>query len=134
MTTVTGNGAVLRAVATGEKAYGILVDFMAMNAIREGSPIEFVFPPEGVPAVTEPVAIMATARNPDGARAFVDFLLSERGQQLALEQGYLPANPEVGRPAWLPEGVEVTVMPVDIDAVVGRIDGDKERFGALFGG
>lgn len=132
--TVQGNGAVLRSVANGEKPYGILVDFMAMNAKAQGSPVEFVFPPEGVPAVTEPVAIMSTAKNVEGAKRFVDFILSEDGQKLALDMGYLPADASVGRPAWLPEGVEVTVMPVDIQGVAGRIDADKEKFSALFGG
>ena len=38
-TAVRGNGAVLRSVASGEKAYGILVDFMALNAKQKGSPV-----------------------------------------------------------------------------------------------
>ena len=132
--TVQGNGAVLRSVANGEKPYGILVDFMAMNAKAEGSPVEFVFPPEGVPAVTEPVAIMSSAKNVDDAKRFVDFILSEEGQKLALDMGYLPADSSVGRPAWLPEGVEVTVMPIDINGVAERIEADKAKFGELFGG
>jgi iron(III) transport system substrate-binding protein len=131
---VRGNGAVLKSVATGEKPYGILVDFMAMNAKAEGSPIEFVFPPEGVPAVTEPVAIMATAKNPSGAKQFVDFILSDEGQKLALEQGYLPAKAAVGRPSWLPEGVEVKLMPIDVNSVVENTEADKAKFGEMFGG
>ena len=131
---VRGNGAVLKSVASGEKPYGILVDFMAMNAKAEGSPIEFVFPPEGVPAVTEPVAILSTAKNVDDAKKFVDFILSDEGQKLALEQGYLPAKESVGRPAWLPEGVEVKIMPIDTDQVVEKIEADKAKFSELFGG
>ncbi|UUP19888.1 ABC transporter substrate-binding protein [Nitratireductor thuwali] len=131
---VRGNGAVLKAVASGEKAYGILVDFMAMNAKKDGSPIEFVFPEEGVTAVTEPVAIMSTAKNPDAAKKFVDFILSDEGQKLALKQGYLPAKPSVGRPDWLPEGTEVKIMSVDVEKVVEEIDENKKKFSTLFGG
>jgi iron(III) transport system substrate-binding protein len=131
---VRGNGAVLQSVANGEKGYGILVDFMAMNAIADGSPIGFVFPEEGAPAVTEPVAILSTARNVDGAKAFVDFILSDAGQELALEQGYLPARLDIGRPHWLPEDVEVNVMSVDIDAVVETVEERKQQFSTLFGG
>lgn len=131
---VRGNGAVLKSVASGEKPYGILVDFMAMNAKKKGSPVEFVFPSEGVPAVTEPVAILSTAKNIEGAKKFVDFILSEEGQKLALEQGYLPAKPSVGRPDWLPEGVEVKVMSFDIKAIVETTEADKEKFSQLFGG
>ncbi len=131
---VRGNGAVLKSVASGEKPYGILVDFMAMNAKKKGSPIDFVFPSEGVPAVTESVAIMKTTKNDEDAKHFVDFILSDDGQKLALSMGYLPAKASVGRPGWLPEGVEVKVMPFDTKAVVERTDADKKKFSELFGG
>ncbi|MBN9045896.1 MAG: ABC transporter substrate-binding protein [Rhizobiales bacterium] len=131
---VKGNGAVLKAVASGEKPYGILVDFMALNAKAKGSPIDFVFPSEGVPAVTEPVAIMATAKNVPAAKKFVDFILSDDGQKLALAQGYLPAKEGIGRPAWLPEGTKINIMPVDTQKVLQRTDADKKQFTELFGG
>ncbi|PRD44045.1 Fe(3+) ABC transporter substrate-binding protein [Phyllobacterium phragmitis] len=134
LVSVRGNGAVLKSVASGEKPYGILVDFMALNAKAKGSPVEFVFPPEGVPAVTEPVAIMATAKNAAGAEKFVDFILSDDGQKLALEQGYLPAKASVGRPAWLPEGTQVKIMSIDTQKVLQQTDADKKRFSELFGG
>ncbi len=134
LVSVRGNGAVLKSVASGEKPYGILVDFMALNAKAKGSPVEFVFPSEGVPAVTEPVAIMATAKNMAGAEKFVDFILSDEGQKLALEQGYLPAKASVGRPAWLPEGVNVKIMPIDVQKVLGQTEADKKRFSEMFGG
>lgn len=130
---VRGNGAVLRAVATGEKAYGIIVDFMAFNAKQQGSPVEFVFPKEGVTVVTEPVAILKTAQNKAAARAFVDFLLSDEGQKLSLSQGYFATRTSVGKPAWLPAGSELNLMPVDMKAVVKTIEDDKKRFGAMFG-
>ena len=51
-----GNGAVIEAVARGEKAYGIIIEYMAFNAKAKGSPVDFVFPQEGVSAITQPVA------------------------------------------------------------------------------
>ncbi|MGL4636625.1 MAG: ABC transporter substrate-binding protein [Beijerinckiaceae bacterium] len=130
---VRGNGAVLRAVATGEKTYGIIVDFMAFNAKAQGSPVEFVFPSEGLTVVTEPVAILKTASNKPAARAFVDFLLSDEGQKLSLSQGYLPTRESVGAPAWLPAGTKVNIMPVDIAKVVATTEADKKRFADMFG-
>ena len=87
-----GNGAVLKAVANGEKPYGVLVDFMAFNAKAKGSPIDFIFPAEGMPAVTEPVAILKTTQNAAAARAFVDFILSDEGQKLAVVDGLHPGQ------------------------------------------
>lgn len=131
---VRGNGAVLKSVASGEKAYGVLVDFMALTAKAKGSPIEFVFPREGVPAVTEPVAILKTSANPAAAKAFVDFILSDAGQRLAASQGYVPAKTGIPNPSWLPEGTMINLMPIDTAAILKATEADKKRFAALFGG
>ena len=130
---VRGNGAVLKSVATGEKAYGVLVDFMAYNAKAQGSPIEFIVPQEGAPAVTEPVAILKTSQNVAAAKAFIDFILSDQGQKLAVRMGYIPAKANVDMPAWLPAGTTIKLMPIDIKAVLQTSDADKKRFSSLFG-
>jgi len=130
---VRGNGAVLTAVANGEKPYGVLVDFMAFNAKAKGSPVDFVFPAEGSPAVTEPVAILKTTQNADAARAFVDFILSDAGQKLAASMGYIPARASVGMPSWFPQGTRINIMPTNISAVVQSNSANLKRFADLFG-
>jgi iron(III) transport system substrate-binding protein len=130
---VRGNGAVLTAVASGEKAYGVLVDFMAFNAKAKGSPIDFVFPAEGSPAVTEPVAILKTTQNLAAARAFVDFILSDEGQKLAVSMGYIPARASAGSPAWLPAGTRIRIMPTDIGKVAEANSANLKHFADLFG-
>ena len=130
---VRGNGAVLTAVANGEKPYGVLVDFMAFNAKAKGSPVDFIFPAEGLPAVTEPVAILKTTQNVAAARAFVDFILSDDGQKLAVAMGYIPARASVGMPAWLPAGTRINLMPTDIASVVQSNSANLKRFAELFG-
>ena len=130
---VRGNGAVLTAVANGEKTYGVLVDFMAFNAKAKGSPIDFIMPAEGLPAVTEPVAILKTTQNADAAKAFVDFILSDEGQKLAASMGYIPANPSAGMPAWMPAGMKIQLMPTNIAQVVDNNSANLKRFAQIFG-
>jgi len=130
---VRGNGAVVTAVANGEKSYGVLVDFMAFNAKAKGSPIDFIFPAEGLPAVTEPVAILKTTQNAVAARAFVDFILSDEGQRVAVAMGYIPARSGVGMPAWYPAGIKIHLMPTDIAKVVQTNGANLKRFSELFG-
>ena len=130
---VRGNGAVVNAVANGEKTYGVLVDFMAFNAKAKGSPIDFIFPTEGNPAVTEPVAILRTSQNQAAARAFVDFILSDEGQKLAVAMGYIPARTSVGMPSWYPAGVKIKLMPTNIATVVQDNSSNLKRFATLFG-
>lgn len=129
-----GNGGVIRAVAGGEKLYGFVVDFLPIRNAAEGAPVAFVFPEEGVSAVTEPVAILSTAQNVEAAKAFVDFLLSEEGQQLASAQGYLPAHPGVAAPAGFPPRDEIRLMEFDPAAALENDQANKERFLEIFGG
>lgn len=128
-----GNGGVFRAVASGEKLYGVVIDFLPIREAKNGSPVTFVFPEEGVSAVTEPVAILSTAENPDAAKAFVDFLLSVEGQELAASQGYLPAHPDVAPPEGFPPLAEISLMSFDATAALEGDQANKERFVEIFG-
>src|SRR4029079_6663608 len=109
------------------------VDFMAFNAKAKGSPIDFVFPAEGVPAVTEPVAMLKTTQNPAAARAFIDFILSDEGQKLALAMGYIPAKASVGSPSWLAARNTIHLMTSDHGKVVQSNSANLKRFAELFG-
>ena len=129
-----GNGGVYQAVAGGEKLYGFVVDFLAIRGKNDGAPVEFVFPEEGVSAVTEPVAILSTARNPDAAKAFVDFVISVEGQELAAAQGYLPAHPDVTPPAGFPPVSEINLMSFDPATALAEDTENKMRFTEMFGG
>jgi iron(III) transport system substrate-binding protein len=129
-----GNGAVLNAVAGGQKMYGIIVEFMALNAKAKGSPVDFVFPAEGVSIVTEPTAIIRSTKNPQAAKAFVDFLLSKEGQELAVSQGYFPARKDVKPPTGFPDVATLRILPVDISELEKRDELNKKRFAELFGG
>src|SRR4029079_7508096 len=91
------------------------------------------FPPEGLPAVTEPVAMLKTAQNPAAARAFIDFILSDDGQKLAASRGYIPARASVGMPSWYPAGAKINLMPTDIAKVVQSNSDNLKRFADLFG-
>ncbi|MGP1395077.1 MAG: ABC transporter substrate-binding protein [Inquilinaceae bacterium] len=129
-----GNGSVLEAVATGEKAYGIVIDYMALNAKADGSPVDFVFPEDGVSAITQPVAILATSDNVDAAKAFIDFQLSEDAQRQAVEQGYIPLLDTVAPPPAYPQPASLTVMEADPARMLDEVEDNKRAFADLFGG
>lgn len=128
-----GNGDVLKAVSGGDKLYGMIVDYMPIREKAKGAPVEFVFPTEGVSAVTEPVAILSTAQNPDAAKAFVDFLLSEDGQKLAVSQGYIPARADAGLPAGYPDRSAIKVLNYDAAAALAQDAANKEKFTEAMG-
>jgi iron(III) transport system substrate-binding protein len=104
-----GNGPIMQQVSGGQRLYGIVVDFLPIRAKASGAPVEFVFPTEGVSAISEPVAILSTTRQEAAAKRFVDFLISRPGQELASAMGYMPALPGVSPPAGFP--AEVKILP-----------------------
>lgn len=129
-----GNGGVYKAVAGGEQLYGFIVDFLPIREQANGAPVAFVFPTEGVSAVTEPAAILSTAQNPDAAKAFIDFLISEQGQQLAADMGYLPAHPGITPPAGFPARDQIKLIDFDPAKALADDIENKERFIEIFGG
>jgi iron(III) transport system substrate-binding protein len=113
-----GNGAVQQAVAAGEKSYGMIV---------------LIYPNEGVPVITEPIAITKNTKNEAAAKAFVDFVLSEEGQQLAAEIGYTPIRKGIDAPEGLKTIDEMNVLEADLSELYKARETDKEEFSNLFG-
>jgi iron(III) transport system substrate-binding protein len=128
-----GNGPVMQAVSGGERAFGIVIDYLPIREAARGAPVRFVFPEDGVSAITEPAAILSTARNVPAAIAFMDFLLSREGQELASRQGFLPANPEVAPPAGFPDPRTIRIMPFDAARAAREAEETLRRFAQLTG-
>jgi len=131
---VRSNGQVRDTVAKGARKYGIMLDYMAVAAKKKGSPIDFVYPKEGVVATYQPVAIVKGAKNSGNAEQFINFLLSPDGQKLVAKQGYRPLLRDVGVPAGYPPTDAVKIVPVAAKRSVAEAPEMKKRFDALFGG
>src|SRR5262245_15969117 len=72
------------AVNSGQYGLGIVIDFFGLSAKASGFPVEFVYP-SVTTIVPANVGIIANAKNQKAAEAFVEFLLSEEGQQILLD-------------------------------------------------
>lgn len=128
-----GNGGILTAVSGGEKLYGMIVDYMPIREAANGAPVQFVFPTEGVSAVTEPAAILQSSQNQENAKLFIDFLLSEEGQELAVSQGYIPARDGIALPEGYPDRSEINVLGYDAADALANEQANRDRFGEIFG-
>ena len=81
-------------VAKGEYSAGFAVpSYMAFEEKLAGFDLKFVAPKNSF-VTPEPMAILAGSRNPKAARAFIEFLLSERGQKVFMERGLFPITPK----------------------------------------
>lgn len=127
-----GNGAVLKSVASGEKAYGVVVDYMPIREKAKGAPIEFVFPEEGVSAVTEPAAILASTKHVEAAKKFIDYVLSDKGQEGFLKLGYIPARNGMGVPAGFPSRDKIKLLPIQAPEALKNSGSDVKMFSDIF--
>lgn len=82
------------AVNSGQYGVGIVIDFFGLSAKASSYPVEFVYP-SVTTIVPANVGIIANAKNQKAAEAFVEFLLSEEGQQILLDPKIqrLPVRP-----------------------------------------
>jgi len=131
-------------VASGEAALGLgphdAVVRLQAKASKEGveSPVDIAWPSDGVYVIPRPIAIIAdehrSAEATAIAEAFVDFVLSEAGQTLAVQKGgYVPAREGVAGPKLVPEGL--TLLQTDWEWVFTQRDAIRDLFQqAMYGG
>lgn len=129
-----GNGPALKAVASGLDKYGIITDADVILAKKKGSPVDLVYPKEGVSYVTEPVAIMKSVHNLPAAKAFVNFMLSEQGQKLVVEQGNRPVDDRVAAPEGFTPINKIKLLSPDVAKAIKEDATVRDQFTALFGG
>ncbi|MFD2641981.1 ABC transporter substrate-binding protein [Pseudomonas japonica] len=83
-------------VASGRAAVGLSIDFFVASAVSNGQPVDFVYPVHGGLNPAH-IAITREAKQVEGARAFVRFVLSDAGQKLLADPDIrkLPVRPGV---------------------------------------
>ena len=122
------NGPTSQEVASGGHPYGVFVDYLARDLKEHGSPVEVIYPEEGAPFVTEPAGIFADSKNQDAAKKYLEFLTSLEGQELAVEQNYLPVREDAGTPEGAAALSEIELLTPDLEAVTRDQEAAVEAF------
>ncbi len=92
------------ALVRGEVSIAPLIYNAILPKKRDGAPVEIFCPPEGVPIVPDATGIPKTAANPNAAKLFLDWSLSEEGQAFTIkDQGNLTS---LKVPPFIPEGFD----------------------------
>ena len=71
-------------VNSGQFGVGIVIDFFGLSSQASGFPVEFVYPTVTT-LVPANIGIVKNAPNAEAAGAFIEFLLSDDGQELLLD-------------------------------------------------
>ncbi len=107
------NQQALNPVLRGAKAavFGA-VDYIALESRARGESVEVIFPASGTVIAPRPAMILASSRNPEAAKRFLDYMLSDDGQRRVARLFLMPARPEI--PAERPTIAEIRSSPSTI--------------------
>jgi len=124
-----------KSIANGERV--VMVDGNEYNMFIEidaKSPVKIIYPKEGTPFVTSPVAIFADAPHPNAARVLENFLFTAKIQQLTVDQGGTRSmHPDVKDPPGRTPLSEIKLLPDDPAGMLPQIADIKKRYTELFG-
>ncbi|WP_226940043.1 ABC transporter substrate-binding protein [Halomonas colorata] len=116
------------AVNSGATGFGIVIDFFGLASKASGFPVELAYP--SVTAIVPAnIGIIENAPNQEGAKQFVEFLLSLEGQEVLLSPAImrLPVNPDAyaNAPEDFPNPFSEEFAP---DAIEFDVDVSGERY------
>jgi iron(III) transport system substrate-binding protein len=97
------------ALVRGEVSIGVVLYNIAYIKKRDGAPVDAIFPPEGVPLNFYAAGVTKTAVNPNAAKLFLNWCMSEEGQAFQIKElGYLTALkiPPLNPPGYDPKVIK----------------------------
>ena len=144
---LAGNSTVRDRVVAGEVLIGLTDTDDAHVALSKGAPIGIVFPDQsgavGLPGLEEPLgafvipntaALIRGGPDPDGGRAFLDYLLKGTTEE-ALAQGgsaQIPVRDGLARPPLLEVPDDLRLMNVPYKAVADGVEASRSLVRSLF--
>ncbi len=89
-------------------------DFRIKTVVEKGLPIKWLYPNEGTVTQGSYIAVMADARHPNAAKLFLDWFLSQEGQQTAVEVGgYISLRKDVALGPYSPDPSKLKLLAVE---------------------
>ncbi len=107
------------------------VDYVSYASMEKGESVKVIFPASGTVIAPRPMMILKTAKSPDAARRFVDYVLSEAGQKAVADAWLMPVRQDVA--AKRPVFKDLKLLP-ETESANGASRADVlARFSQIFG-
>ena len=125
---VRGNSEAATALAGKEFGVAMTLDYIVAGLIKKGAPLAIVWPSDGAISVPSPIAIIKGTKNPNGSKAFVDYVLSKEGQEFLVKQEVIPVRADVKPPAGQPTAKQIKFMDIPYEWASDNAPMIRERF------
>lgn len=124
----------MQLVASGERPVsGEMNDYDARAGIAKGQPVAVVLPEEGTFVIPTPIAILKTTTRPNAAKLFVDYLLSDEGQAVFVEDHTYSARTDIRPPQGAVPLKDLKVVGMDWSTVEKQSEEIKTKFASTVG-
>ena len=101
-----GSAGVIQAVIRGDIQVAAVIDPPVISALSDGAPVRVVYPASGVPAIATTAMLPAKAPHPEAGMVFLNWAMSEPGQQSFQDIVGSPVSRPGIKPPKLVPGIE----------------------------
>ncbi len=127
-------GEPLEKAAAGEFAVGVVAITGGTYAVGETSPTSVVYPEDMIPWTPAPIAIFKNTKNLEAAKVFVDWYLSQHGQEILREaDARIMARDDVDAPELMKELDKSKLIDFDLERMGSERNSILERWQELVG-
>jgi len=130
---VQGNQQSSDMIKRGERFIAVgALDSYAAEERAAGHPIKTLYPSDGVFVIPSPTAVVKGGPNPNAAKLFAEFMLSDEVQKIFPADGGFAARSDIPAPAGSPPLSSLKILPVDYDYLEKEAPRIKRRFNEIF--
>jgi iron(III) transport system substrate-binding protein len=130
---VQGAQQVVDMVKRGERPIAVAASISyAIDAMAEGHKLKPVYPSDGTFVVASPTGVVKGSPNPNAAKLFAEFLLSQKQQEAVTKFGALAALPDIPPPPGNPALSTLTITPIDYGKMEKETAAIKREFTKIF--
>ena len=96
------------------------------------SPLKTLYPTDGVFVIPSPTAVVKGSPNPNAAKLFAEFMISDPVQKLFPAEGGYSARSDMPAPKGSPDMSSIKIIQVDYDYIEKESPRIKKRFTEIF--
>jgi len=101
-----GSAGVIQAVIRGDIQMAPVIDPPVISALADGAPVRVIYPASGVPSIATVAMLPAKAPHPEVGMVFLNWAMSEAGQQSFVDIAGAPVTRPGIKPPKLVPGIE----------------------------
>lgn len=124
-----------KSVYEGEYVVGLTSESNGTSYLRDGfgDAVRVVYPEEGTTAASYGVAMIKNCKDPDNAKLFVDFIISDEAQALYATSSFRPANTNYKNTSeYLPDISTIKLVSEDYTVIGDNQQNYLDRFNELW--